>query len=315
MPLTFGRLAASAALLILSTSAASADKVRVGTPEATAFAFAVIDVGVGAGIFAKHALDVERINFSGGSKLQQGMAAGAIDLSVAGNTELAFVAKGVPEIAVAVTAGAPVDMAVIVRADGEIKSPSDLKNKTIGVSSETSFTSYLALAFSRHQGWGNDDIRRAYIGTGTGQIAGLLVKNVDAIVAPLESGIILESEGKAHPLAGFDDMRVFIAHVMCASNTLVDQHPDLVRRFVAAWFETVKWMAAHRQETIGLVGPPTGLSPALAAKVYDIEVPALSIDGRFDPEALTATMQSFVEMGLLTHIPQDQPLYTEKFLP
>lgn len=308
-------LTATIIAITSSQTAHATDKVRVGTPDGTSFAFAVIDVGIGADVFKKHDLEVEKINFAGGSKLQQGMTADAIDVSVAGNTELAFVVKGVPEIAVAVTAGAPVDMSVIVRMDNDITNASDLKGKTIGVTSETSLTSYLALALSRRQGWGNEGVKRAYIGGTSSQVAGLLVKNVDAIVAPVESALILESQGKARPLVGFADMNVFITHVMCASDAWVKEHPDRVKRFVVAWFDTVKWMSTHKEETIRLVEPPTGLAPALAAKVYDIEMPAMSMTGRFDQKALAATMQSFVELGLLASIPNEKQLYTETFLP
>ena len=80
--------------------------IRVGTPEGTAYVFAPIDVGNGAGIFAKAGLEVEKLNFGGGAKLEQAMSAGAIDMSVAGNIGLAYATKGVPEKAVAVVAGA-----------------------------------------------------------------------------------------------------------------------------------------------------------------------------------------------------------------
>lgn len=114
------------------------DEVRVGTPEGTAYMFAVIDVGIGAGIFAMHNLSVEKINFAGGGKLQVGVTSGAVDMTVGGNTDLAFVAKGVPEKGVAVTTAAPIDMSIIIRMDGEIKSVADLKGKTIGVTSPAS---------------------------------------------------------------------------------------------------------------------------------------------------------------------------------
>ncbi len=230
-------VAAAAILDCVSVPCVAADMVRVGTPEATAFAFSVLDVGVGAGIFKQHDLALQKINFAGGGKMEQGMTSGAIDMSVAGNAELAFVAKGVPQIGVAVTEGAPVDMAVIVRMDHDITSVSELKGKTIGVTSPTSLTSYLALALSQRQGWGNDGVKRAYIGAMTSLIPGLLVKNLDAIIGPVEGGLILASQAKARPLVTFGDMNVFITHVMCASDLMVKDHPERVRRFVAAWFE------------------------------------------------------------------------------
>src|SRR6185437_6711910 len=93
-----------AALLALGGAAHAADHLRVGTPEGSAYVFAPIDVGNGAGIFAKAGLEVEKLNFGGGAKLEQAMSAGAIDMTVAGNIGLAYAIKGVPEKAVAVLA-------------------------------------------------------------------------------------------------------------------------------------------------------------------------------------------------------------------
>src|SRR5512142_2919626 len=146
-------LAAAAALVGFAGSAQAADELRVGTPEGTAFMFAVLDVGTGTGIFAKHDLKVEKLNFAGGGKIGEAIAAGAVDLTVSGNTDIAFAAKGAPEKAVAMTTAAPVEMSIIVRMDGEISKPEDLKGKTIGVTSPTSLTSWLALSFARSRGW------------------------------------------------------------------------------------------------------------------------------------------------------------------
>ncbi len=297
------------------SSAFAADAVRVGTPEGTAFMFAAIDVGIGAGIFAKHELSVEKINFAGGGKLQEGVTSGAVDLTVSGNTDLAFVAKGVPEKGVAVTTAAPVEMSIIVRSDGEITKIADLKGKTIGVTSPTSLTSWLALALARREGWGPDGVKRAYIGSMSSEVAGLLVKNVDAIVGPVEGAYILEAKGQAKPLITFGDMNTFITHIIYASDAMIKDHPDTVRRFIAAWFDTVKYMAANKEETIRLTEPATKLPPEIASKVYDLEIPALTTNGRFDPKAVDAVMQSFIDLGVLDSLPKDKVLYTEAFLP
>lgn len=303
-------------LAATSEQGMAADKVRIGTPEGTAFMFAVVDVGIGAGIFKKHDLDVEKINFAGGGKLGEAMAAGAVDLTVSGNTDMAFIAKGAPEKAVAETVGPPVEMALIIRMDGDIKEASDLKGKTIGVTSPTSLTSWLALAFSRQQGWGPDGVKRAYIGSMTSEVAGLMVKNVDAIVGPVEGGYILEAKGEARPLMTFGGMTVFITHLIYASDAMIKDHPDEVRRFLAAWFETVRYMRMHKEETIKLTEAATKLPPDIAAKVYDLETPALSLTGRFDPKALDATVQSFIDLGVLDKAPANvKDLYTEEFLP
>jgi NitT/TauT family transport system substrate-binding protein len=305
-----------AGLLAVISAAQADDQVRVGTPEGTAYVFAPIDVGNGAGIFAKHGLTVEKLNFAGGGKIGEAMSADAVDVTVSGNTDLAFIAKGEPAKAVAVAAGAPVEMAIIVRSDGSITKPADLKGKTIGVTSPTSLTSWLALAFSRDHGWGPDGVKRAYIGSMTSEVAGLLTKNVDAIVGPVEGGYILEAKGQAKPLLTFGDMTVFMTHLIYAHDDLIKNRPQALRRFLAAWFETVQYMRGHKEETIRLTEPATKLPPDIASKVYDLEMPAMSTTGRFDEKALAATMQSFLDVGVLDKLPDNpKTLYTEEFLP
>ena len=307
---------AAVALVGLAGSAHAADELRVGTPEGTAFMFAVLDVGNATGIFAKHDLTVEKLNFAGGGKIGEAIAAGAVDLTVSGNTDIAFAAKGAPEKAVAMTTAAPVEMSIIVRMDGEITKPEDLKGKTIGVTSPTSLTSWLALSFARNRGWGPDGVKRAYVGSMTSEVAGLLTKNVDAIVGPVEGGYILEAKGQAKPLLTFGDMSVFMTHLIYAHADLIKNRPEAVRRFLAAWFETIEYMRGHKDETIRLTEPATKLPPDIAPKVYDLEMPAMSTTGRFDQKALAATMQSFLDVGVLDKLPDNpKAFYTEEFLP
>lgn len=309
--------AALAALLVSSGAAQAADHLRVGTPEGSAYVFAPIDVGNGAGIFAKAGLEVEKLNFGGGAKLEQAMSAGAIDMSVAGNIGLAYAAKGVPEKAVAVVAGAPVEMSVIIRADGDIKQVEDLKGKSIGVGGATSLTAWLALQLAEHEGWGPDGVKRVTVGDMSSLVAALTTKNVDAIIGPVEGAYLLEQKGQGKALLTYGPILPdFITHGMFASDALIAQHPDTVRRFVRAWFDTIRYMRANKAETIKLTQPVTNLPPDIAAKVYDLETPALSLDGKFDQKALAATMQSFVDLHQIDKLPAETAnLYTTQFLP
>jgi NitT/TauT family transport system substrate-binding protein len=297
-------------------TAHAADHVRVGTPEGTAYVFAPIDVGNGTGIFEKHGLTVEKLNFAGGGKIGEAMSANAVDVTVSGNTDLAFITKGEPAKAVAVAFGAPVEMSIIVRSDGSIAKPVDLKGKTIGVTSPTSLTSYLALAFARDQGWGIDGIKRAYVGSMTSEVAGLLTKNVDAIIGPVEGAYLLQEKGQGQVLMTFGAMNNFITHIIYAHDNFIKDHPDALRRLLAAWFETVAYMKTHKAETLRLTQPVTQSSPAIAEKVYALETPGLTDHGRFDEKALAATMQSFLDVGVLDKLPDNmKTLYTEEFLP
>src|SRR6185312_372038 len=105
MKLTVGILMLAAIALLGASGAHAADKLTVGKASPTSSPMLPVDVGVKTGIFAKHGLDVTIQNFGGGGKMHQAAAAGAIDLGVGAGPELALIAKGEPEIAVANVVG------------------------------------------------------------------------------------------------------------------------------------------------------------------------------------------------------------------
>src|SRR5215468_12563785 len=104
-----GRLLAALAIAIGSIIAgwtpATAANLMVGKAAPNADPIIPVNVGDKLGIFKKHGLDLTIIDFTGGSKMTQAMAAGSIDIGVGAGTEMALVAKGVPMIAICESAG------------------------------------------------------------------------------------------------------------------------------------------------------------------------------------------------------------------
>jgi NitT/TauT family transport system substrate-binding protein len=316
---TRASLIAIAALVValsgIGSRAAAAETVRVGTSAIGSYIFELLDVGSGAGIFAKHGIKLERTDFAGGGQLAQGISAGAVDIALSGSTDLVFIAKGMPARAVTMVSAPPVDFAIMVRADGEIIKPEQLKEKRIGVTSPTSLTAWLALDFAKRQGWQPSDITLAFIGSTPSELAALQVKNVDAFVGNAQAGYVLEEKKQGFPVVTFDYLTTYITHILYASDAVINDHPKTVRDFVDAWFDIVKFARANKDETIRLSMPGTKLSRDVAAKTYDVQTPALSLTGRFEPQALKALAQSFIDLRLLDKLPPLTDLYTEKFLP
>lgn len=295
--------------------ASAAETVRVGTSATGSYIFELLDVGSGAGIFAKHGIKLDRTDFAGGGQLAQAMSAGAIDMALSGSTDLVFIAKGMPAKAVTMVSAPPVDFAIMVRSDGEIVKPEQLKGKRIEVTSPTSLTAWLALDFAKRQGWQPSDITLAFIGSTPSELAALQVKNVDAFVGNAQAGYVLEEKKQGLALVDFHYLTTYITHILYASDSLIKDHSNTVRDFVDAWFDTVKFARANKAETIRLSVPGTKLSPEVAAKTYDVQTPVLSLTGRFEPQALKALAQSFIDLRLLDKLPPLSDLYTGKFLP
>jgi ABC-type nitrate/sulfonate/bicarbonate transport system substrate-binding protein len=310
-------IAALALVLALAGGGAHADAtLRVGKAIAGPFDFTPLDIGEAKGFFARHGLAVEKIDFAGSAKLQQGLAAGAVDIGLGSGPELVFVAKGNTDLGVAAFAGPPDGLVLVVRADSAIRSVAGLKGQKISVSTVGGLTDWMVHEVSRQQGWGPDGIDVIPLGTDEAQIAAMRTKQTEGMPLDVASAALLEQQGAVRILLPFGEVvKDFINHITYATNAIIAAHPDEVRAFNAAWFETVKWMRQNKAETVKLAMPVMGKPEPIVARAYDIVMPSLSDTGRFDPKALATLARSFVETKALPEAPDMAKLYTEKFLP
>ncbi|HEY2227110.1 MAG TPA: ABC transporter substrate-binding protein [Xanthobacteraceae bacterium] len=308
-------LALAAGAASQSAQAQAVTKVRIGKPQAATFPFVPVDVGIATGIFKQHGLDVESIDFAGGPKVQQALTANAVDIAIGSGPEMAFILKGVPEIPIAAMADAPYAIVLAVLKDGP-KSISELKGKTVSISSAGSLTDWIGQNLSRQQGWGIDGIKLAPLGTTAAQTAALKTRQIDGMIVEANGGYRLEEDGSGRVLVQFGDlMKVFHVYVLYARRAFAEQNPDAVRAFLAAWFETITYMNEHRPETIGIMQRTAGVSTFIATRDYEAMIGMFNRTGRFNPEALKVVSRSFVEMGMLPSEPDISTLITEKYLP
>jgi ABC-type nitrate/sulfonate/bicarbonate transport system substrate-binding protein len=189
---SFGPLLVAAAVGFAGPASA-ADKITVGKGGQNAFVFSMIDVGVRAGTFAKHGLDVKTAEFNGGSRMQQALAAGSIEIGAGGGTDLAAISKGSPVKGIAVLGGPPLDFSITVKGNGPIKTVADLKGKKIGVTTATSLTAWLTGEFSRLQGWGSDGITRVATGSAATSWALLRTGGIDGFTGDIGNALAISA--------------------------------------------------------------------------------------------------------------------------
>jgi NitT/TauT family transport system substrate-binding protein len=310
-------VAAAVLALALASGTAQADaKLRVGKAIAGPFDFTPLDVGMKEGVFKRHGLAIDEVNFAGSAKLQQGLAANAVDIGLGSGPELAFIAKGNTVLGVAAFAGPPDGLVLVVRSGSKIHTVADLKGQKISVSTVGGLTDWMVHEVSRRQGWGPNGIDVVPLGTDQAQIAAMRTAETEGMPLDVASAALLEEKGDARILIRFGDViKDFINHVTFATNAVMKDHPDEVREFLAAWFETVKWMRAHKAETVKIAAPVMGKPEAIVARAYDIVMPSLSDTGRFEQKGLDTLARSFVDMKRFPTKPDMSKLYTEKFLP
>src|SRR5262252_5412022 len=308
-----------AAMLLLAAGgsipgAGAAETLRVGKAVPEAFSFVPLDIGMRKGLFANNGLDIESIAFTGDARMQQAMASDSLDVALGSGPAMAFIVKGAPIKAVAAMAGPPLLLAIVVRPDGP-KTAAELKGKKISVSTAGSLTYWLVSETSRRQGWGPKGIEIAPMGALPGQLAAMKRGDIDGAIMDIGNAFELEKRGEGRILVRFTDIKDFHIHVIFATDELIQSKPQLVRSFLAGWFDTIAYMRKNKAETVKIAAEVMDKDQEISGRVYDELMPMFSDTGKFNASALATLAKSYVELQLLPQEPDMAALYTEAFLP
>jgi NitT/TauT family transport system substrate-binding protein len=217
---------------------------------------------------------------------------------------------------VAAFAGPPRNISATVLADSPITSVDQLKGKLVSVSTVGSLSDWLAKQMAIEKGWGPDGIKTIALGAIDNSVSALVAHQTDGAMLATEASFKLEEQKKSRFLVGMDQYAPhFITHVVYAEKTLVSGNPDVVDRFLKAFFASIAKIKNDKTMTSAMAEKVLRQSPAVASRTYDYEVSMLLDDGRFDPQAVEVLKKSFVEMGTIDKKPSDDQLFTTRFLP
>jgi NitT/TauT family transport system substrate-binding protein len=309
------RLLASVTAIVFASSAIAATSVRVGISQ-PAYSFVPLDIAMHAGLCKKQDLDVQKTVFSGSSQLHQALSADSVDIGLGAGPEMGFLAKGAPEKAIAAMADAPEDLALVVLKDGPVKTIADLKGRKISMSTRGSLTEWAARSLSLKQGWGKDGMTMVPLGSFSAQTAALKTHQIDGMVVEAGTAGHLDEDGSGLTLVRFGNIVPhFHIHVIFATNGIIANHPDTVKKFMACWFDGLDYMASHRAESVKIASDTLNMSEALSGKLFDLLMPHYNRTGKFDPQAIDVIAQSMVDMGTFPKKPDLSKFYTEEFLP
>ncbi len=312
-----GACAIAFGTIIGGTLASAGTALTVGKAAPNADPIIPVNVGDKLGIFKKHGLDLTIVDFTGGSKMAQAMAAGAIDIGDGAGTEMALVAKGVPMLGVCESAGPFPFLGIGVPADSPIKSVKDLKGKKMGISSSGSLTDWLTKELETKEGWGPDGVTHVAIGNGAASIvAAFRDRLVDADIGETALFLNMEEKKTGRLLVPVSDFEGSVASgTLFASQHLIDSDPAAIRSFIVAWLETLDYIRAHKAETVKMESAITGNPESVMAKDYDLTIHMYTRNCKFEASALATLKRTFVDLKLVSAPPDMSKLYTEAYLP
>lgn len=307
--------ATAAAIAFGGGHASAADTIRVGKSVPIAWTFTPLDIGVEMGMWDKQNLKLEISSFGGDAKLQQALAANGVDFGLGSGPGMGFGAKGVPAHAVAAFAGSPFNLGIVIAPNSPYNDIKEMKGKKFAVTTRGSLTEWLLKRAALAQGWRHDDLVAVPLGSFETNFAAFKTGQVDGIVLAVESCYNLVDKKEAKMIANMGPYAPhFHTHVHYARDELIDKNPDLVKRYLAGWFDTIAWMKKNKDKTVEISARVLKLPENVVSRAYDEQIGMLQDNGKFDPEAIKVIKESLVAMEILDHQPKDEEMFTTKFV-
>ncbi len=317
-------LAAALALVVpmFAGPAAAMDKVRYILPVPPNLPSAApLILAKHLGYFKDEGIDVEFLVGKGGVDGATQVGAGNAEFSGGmGDTSMIVRANKVPVRAVMLLGDGGL-MALATRKDAGIESPKDLKGKSVSVLSFQDTTYYALLGMLASQGLSKADVDIQALGP-AGMTQTIVAGKVPAMAALPDFVVTAEDAGTPLTLFPAQKYTPSMAQAVIASDKVIAENPDLVRRFVAA---TRKAFLAVRDDPAAMAKAYVEAVPAYKDKqayiekvfrLYgDLAYGHQKVAGAFDPATLAKLQDFYVEIGILRGKTPVEELYTNAFIP
>ena len=112
-----------------------------------------------------------------------------------------------------------------------------------------------------------------------------------------------------------DIAKDFYTHVIFSTDDVVNNRPELLRRFLRGGFRTVAFMKANKDFVVQVGARTIDVKPSIAAKIYDAQIGGFSLDGALSPVSIDVIRHSLKELGILPVVPEAKTIYNDKFVP
>lgn len=232
------------AVTILSTVAMAEDTLKLAIGQRGNWENAAPELGQKAGFFKKRGLTLEILYTQGAGETLQAVIPGSVDIGIGVGTAavLGAFSKGAPVRAIANSTTGADDLFWYVPAASSIKSIKDAGGKTIAYSTTGSSTNLAVLAFIRESG-----VQAKPVATGSpaATFTQTMSGQVDIGWSSPPFGVEALQQGRIRIVARESDVPAFrnqTVRLMIANAAVLEQHRDVINRYLQAYSETLDWM-------------------------------------------------------------------------
>ncbi|MTH79860.1 ABC transporter substrate-binding protein [Paracoccus aestuariivivens] len=294
----------SAVLALVAGTSAQAETVKIAIGGSSCICYLPTVLAEQLGNFEKHGVDVELIDFKGGSAALKAVVGGSADV-VSGYYEhtISLAAKK-QQLASFVVMDRLPGLALVVAPDKneEIRSVADLKGKTVGVTAPGSSTDFFLKYMLSREGLEPTAASVVGVGLGATAVAALEKGQIDAVVTldPAISQLKKRHEGlnilvdtrkeaDARHLFGAD----YAGGALYTRQEWIDAHPEQAQALASAIVDTLHFIHSNTPEDIAAKMPPelVGDDAKLYAESLKNSLEMISADGMMAPEAAKAVLE------------------------
>jgi NitT/TauT family transport system substrate-binding protein len=307
MPVVLRRLGVTLAALVLSSGLALAQsKVTLAIGGASCLCYLPTMLAHQLGEFKKAGVDVDVVQFKGGSESLKAVMGGSADV-VSGYFDhcVNLAARGQHLQAFVVYDRYP-GFALVVspKHSAEINSIKDLANKKIGVSAPGSSTDFFLKYILKKNGVDPNSVGVIGVGLGQTAIAAMEQGTIDAAIMLDPAVTVLQGQDKnlkilSDTRSQKDTLAVFGGEypggALYTKADWIAAHPKEVQAMTSAIVNTLKWIHSHTPEEITEKMPPelVGKDKALYITALKNTLSMFSETGRMDPKGAEAVLAVF----------------------
>lgn len=299
-------VSALGALVLMSGVAMAQTKVTIAVGGAACLCYLPTMLAQQLGEYKKAGLDVELVDFKGGSQSLTAVLGGSADV-VSGYFDhtVNLAAKGQAMQSFVVYDRYP-GFALVVspKQTGTIKSIKDLANKRIGVSAPGSSTDYFLKFMLKKNGVDPNSVGVIGIGLGATAVAAMEQGSVDAAIMLDPAPTLLQ--GKYKDLVILSDTRTqkdtldvfggeYPGGALYTRADWIEKNPKVAQGLTNAIVNTLKWIHTHTPEEIMAKMPDelVGGDKALYLTALKNTIPMYSETGKMDPKGAEAVKAVF----------------------
>jgi NitT/TauT family transport system substrate-binding protein len=302
----FGRLLSSLAVLVFLSGAAVSQKVTIAIVGAACHCYLPTVLANQLGEFKKAGVDVEMVDFKGGSQSLTAVLGGSADV-VSGYFDhcVNLASKGQELKSIVVYDRYPGFALVISpKQTDSIKSVKDLAGKRIGVSAPGSSTDYFLKFILKKNGVDPNGVGVIGVGLGASAVAAMEQGSIDAAI--MLDPAVTQLGGRNKDLKILVDTRTqkdtidvfggeYPGGALYTKAEWIEKNPKAAQGLVNAIVNTLKWIHSHTPEEIMAKMPDEliGADKGLYLAALKATLPMYSETGRMDPKGAEAVLAVF----------------------